>query len=134
MPKFAELCCWDEHTWTTWTPKYKTGSKRLEIFLQTQKADAILHQVQHGIIRFIGAYEQNYHSSVKSDNTTVEHWETMQVHEKVAPCVKRWLFNMRLEHMSGKLIPAVPLSRLTNLPSAVGSELQEPPTCCIRLN
>ena len=30
---------------------------------------------------------------------------------------------MILVHMPGKLIPADPLSRLTNLPSAVGSEL-----------
>ena len=30
---------------------------------------------------------------------------------------------MKLVHMPGKLIPADPLSRLTNLPSSVGSEL-----------
>ena len=52
----------------------------------------------------------------------------MSADENVALCVKRWLenfslFNMKLIHMPGKLIPADPLSRLTNLPSAVGSEL-----------
>ena len=52
----------------------------------------------------------------------------MSADEKVAPCVKRWLenfslFNMKLIHMPGKLIPTDPLSRLHNLPSAVGSEL-----------
>ena len=52
----------------------------------------------------------------------------MNADEKVSPCVKRWLekfslFNMKLVHMAGELIPADPLSRLNNLPSAVGSEL-----------
>ena len=52
----------------------------------------------------------------------------MNPEEKVSPCVKRWLenfsqFNMKLVHMPCKLIPADPLSRLSNLPSAVGSEL-----------
>ena len=66
--------------------------------------------------------------TVRSDNATVIHWETMNADENVAPCVKRWLenfslFNMKLVHMPGKEIPADPLSRLTNLPSAVGSEL-----------
>ena len=66
--------------------------------------------------------------TVRSDNATVIHWETMNADENVAPSVKRWLenfslFNMKLVHMPGKEIPADPLSRLTNLPSAVGSEL-----------
>ena len=52
----------------------------------------------------------------------------MNADEKVSPCVKRWLenfslFNMKLVHKPGKLIPADPLSRLTNLPSAVGPDL-----------
>ena len=34
------------------------------------------------------------------------------------------MFNMKLVHIPGKLIPADPLSRLTNLPSAVGLELK----------
>ena len=52
----------------------------------------------------------------------------MNADENVVPCVKRWLeyfslFNMKLVHMPGKEIPADPLSRLANLPSVVGSEL-----------
>ena len=98
------------------------------------------------------AYEQNYHSSkgellaldyrlkkfskflhkgpftVRSDNSTVIHWETMSADKNVSPYVKRWLenfslFNMKLVHMPGKLIPVDHLSWLNNLPSAVGFEL-----------
>ena len=66
---------------------------------------------------------------VRSGNSTVVHWETMNADEKVIPCVKRWLenfslFNMTLIHIPGNFIPADPLSRLTKLPSAVGSELK----------
>ena len=96
------------------------------------------------------AYEQNYHSSkgellaldyrlkkfskflhkgpftVRSDNSTVIHWEIMSADKKCGPLCEELagelfpLFNMKLIHMPGKLIPMDPLSRLTHLPSVVG--------------
>ena len=91
--------CWDEHTWTPelqdrfqkirdlfTDPECRcrshpmavggpgAGENVLITDYSKEGIGAILHQVQYGISRFIGANEQNYHSSVKSENTLVEHW------------------------------------------------------------
>ena len=97
-------------------------------------------------------YEQNYHSSkgellaldfalkkfskfllqgpftVRTDNTTVTNWQTMNVEIMNSACVRRWLenfsrFNMKLQHMPGKLIPSDPFSRAPHIPEGTPSEL-----------
>ena len=55
-------------------------------------------------------------------------WETMNVEIMNSACVRRWLenfsrFNMKLQHMPGKLIPSDPFSRAPHIPEGTPSEL-----------
>jgi len=98
------------------------------------------------------SYEANYHSSkgelaamnfafkkfehflkqgsflVRTDNTTVLHWETMK---DPGGTIRRWLhnfsyYNFRIEHRAGtELVDADFISRQTNLPDPTASEAEE---------